>query len=299
LRSTARINLVVQGLQVHADRYFDGNTVESWSRFPASQHRLYQTILKSGVTAPILLSGDVHMSELLLKDCRQPKVETDSASRRRRYLLEVTASGMTHSWGGPSICARPRSSLPCQSPTVAYGLQAGMHWAHVNRAWTDLVDTRDPNLQSLVRNKDGTKEKVQYVLQRNFGEMEFDWDKNEVVVRLFGHGRRNKPLLSTAWNLDALDADHPISPEISSSKFDKIWNDLRDHGSTMSGDDWVCVNYRGNPTILLKLYGVLTPVLLAGAVMSLPVLLPALVAYLILLRRRNAATNATKLCTAN
>jgi alkaline phosphatase D len=110
-RSTAQVNVVVQGLQVHADRYFDGNLVEDWSRFPNSQHRLYQTILQSGVSAPVLVSGDVHMAELLRKDCRQlPIGEGDPATRT---LLEVTVSGMTHSWG-TNICARPQLSIMCQ-----------------------------------------------------------------------------------------------------------------------------------------------------------------------------------------
>jgi alkaline phosphatase D len=94
-RSTASVNVIVQGLQVHADRYFDGNLVEDWSRFPMAQHRLYQTVLKSGASAPVLVSGDVHMAELLRKDCRRRTPgDSSSASSSPRMLLEVTVSGM-------------------------------------------------------------------------------------------------------------------------------------------------------------------------------------------------------------
>ena len=75
---------------------FDGNLVEDWSRFPMAQHRLYQTILASGVNAPVLVSGDVHMAELLRRDCRQyhPDDTIHHTNSRSRMLLEVTVSGM-------------------------------------------------------------------------------------------------------------------------------------------------------------------------------------------------------------
>jgi hypothetical protein len=330
-RSNARVNLVVQGLQVHADRYYDGNVVESWGRFPTSQHRLYQAILKSGAANPVLLSGDVHMSELLLKDCRQPtQRRRHRPQSTRRYLLEVTASGMTHSWGGPSICARPHSSLPCRSAAVAKSLHAGMHWAHVNGAWTDLVDTRHPSVRSLLalssawfsneagRDKDTGEggassqtpppsQGLQFVLQRTFGELEFDWDQDRLWIRFFGHGEPRGggagPAVlrsATAWKLDALGADHPVmeggsgggSSELSSDDFDRAWGDLRAHGAIRGDDDWICLNYRGNPSFLLKLYGVATPVLLAGALMCLPVVLPAFLGYFLLIRRRYSAHDA-------
>ena len=100
-RSTAAVNIVVQGLQVHADRYFDGHLVENWSRFPMSQHRLYQAVLKPNVQAPILISGDVHMSSLMRRDCRR----IGNSDQNSRLLLELTASGMTHSWGYSTVCA--------------------------------------------------------------------------------------------------------------------------------------------------------------------------------------------------
>jgi hypothetical protein len=324
-RSKARINLIVQGLQVHPDRYYDGNVVESWGRFPKSQHRLYQTVLKSGAANPVLLSGDVHMSELLLKECRQPKKHPrhhdSTSSDPRRYLLEVTASGMTHSWGGPSLCARPHSSAPCRSGVVAGSLHAGMTWAHASGAWTDLVDTRHPAVRSLLDPSssssadgkgDGEEEAplpvprlgLQFVLERNFCELEFDWDRGRMWVRFFGHGKDRRrggaspaaaaaaALLSeTAWKLDALGSDHRPSAGgerggISPEAFDRAWSELGAHGALRGDDDWICLDYRGPPGLLLKLYGVATPVLLAGALLSVPVALPALLAYYVLLARR-------------
>jgi alkaline phosphatase D len=93
-RSTASVNIIVQGLQVHADRYFDGSLVESWSRFPLAQQRLYQTILNSNASAPILISGDVHMAEILAKHCQRFRPDNNVQATPNRMLLEVTTSGM-------------------------------------------------------------------------------------------------------------------------------------------------------------------------------------------------------------
>jgi len=87
-RSTATVNVVVQGLQVSADRFWNANKCEAWSRFPMAQHRLYQSILQSGAAAPVLVTGDVHMAELLRRDCR--KANDDSTTTRS--ILEFSTT---------------------------------------------------------------------------------------------------------------------------------------------------------------------------------------------------------------
>jgi hypothetical protein len=59
-----------------------------------AQHRLYQTILSSGAKVPVLISGDVHMAELLRRDCRQHGGGTADSYSPSRMLLELTVSGM-------------------------------------------------------------------------------------------------------------------------------------------------------------------------------------------------------------
>jgi hypothetical protein len=81
-RSKAAINIIVSGIQIHAPYVVDGNIVENWSAFPTAQHRLYQTILRStNVRAPILISGDVHLSQLLRKDCQQQYHPVEGGNR--------------------------------------------------------------------------------------------------------------------------------------------------------------------------------------------------------------------------
>jgi hypothetical protein len=69
--SRAAVNIVVSGLQVHPERFpmADGNVVEEWSKFPEARRMLYDAILNSGARGPMHVSGDVHMAQILRKDC--------------------------------------------------------------------------------------------------------------------------------------------------------------------------------------------------------------------------------------
>lgn len=296
-RSTATVNVVVQGLQVHADRFWDGNLVEDWSRFPISQHRLYQTVLKLNVSAPILVSGDVHMAEMLRKDCRQRKQRTDgngigsfSGGAEARMLLEVTMSGMTHTWG-TNICARPNSSGGCRSRVAARSLAAGMHLAHWNGAWTDVVDLRHhPGTSTNNGVEDGGsggKQRYQYTLQRNFGEFEFDWVRRQVAIRVFGEAKGSGPILNTRWDFDALSGRQELqNPMVRTEDYDLLYRRIAPHLAPAGGggeDDWICVNYRGHPGFWLKLFGFISPITTAGLLMSLPVSIPLAVLILLAL----------------
>ena len=108
-RSTASVNILVSGLQVHPDRFISGKVAEEWSRFPMAQHRLYQALLQSNVQSPLIVSGDVHMGEFLRRDCKI--VGEYSTVAPMRTLIEMTTSGMTHSWG-TYFCSRPEQWNP-------------------------------------------------------------------------------------------------------------------------------------------------------------------------------------------
>jgi len=291
-RSTAQVNIIVQGLQVHSDRFYDGNEAEDWSRFPMAQHRLYQAALQVGVNAPILVSGDVHMAELLRRDCRQHIGDSNGNSNddtnsnandhhfNTRSLLEVTTSGLTHSWG-TSICGRPESSLACRTPYVNKCLAAGMHLAHMNHAWTEVVDVGHKG------SVEGAKQRYQYSLELNFGEFEFDWEERQVVIRIHGKDVGARPLLSTRWDFDALSGKQelPASGKLSSDHYERTWAKLSTHGAQR--DDWICVNYRGLQSPALKAFGFVSPVSLVLFGMCLPIILPLILMY-ILMRTRGS-----------
>lgn len=82
--SEAQVNLIVSGVQfLPVDHVY-----EKWANFPNERERLLNLIASSGVSTPVLLSGDRHIAELMkLEDERFPN-----------GLYEITSSGLTHTW---------------------------------------------------------------------------------------------------------------------------------------------------------------------------------------------------------
>lgn len=264
-RSTAKVNIVVQGLQVHADRFFGGDTVESWSSFPMAQHRLYQAILKSNVSSPFLVSGDVHMAQLLRRDCRKQDQSDQLAS-----IIEVTTSGLTHAWCAKKFWARASSLTPLfRWSWLRHALCSGMHTAQL--FMNDVVIDDKSN--------EGAKRGRQYSLDINFAEFEFDWDSEEVTIRILGETVASAPALSTRWKFQ-----ESLPSSRRSSDFDQRYQRLKQHGA--KPDDWVCVSYNGEPSGLHKIIGAIVPISLVLTLMLFPLVVPAVVAYYILCPRR-------------
>jgi alkaline phosphatase D len=84
--STARVNFIVSGVQFLPTEH----VYEKWANFPKEREKLLDLIARSGAQTPILMSGDRHISEIMkLEDTRFPG-----------GLVEITASGLTHTWSG-------------------------------------------------------------------------------------------------------------------------------------------------------------------------------------------------------
>jgi alkaline phosphatase D len=84
--STARVNFIVSGVQFLPTEH----VYEKWANFPKEREKLLDLIARSGAQTPILMSGDRHISEIMkLEDTRFPG-----------GLIEITASGLTHTWAG-------------------------------------------------------------------------------------------------------------------------------------------------------------------------------------------------------
>ena len=82
--SEADIHVIGGGIQFLPQEH----RFEKWDNFPKERQRLIDIINKLNVSNPILLSGDRHLAEMSLiqlKDNAQP-------------LLEITSSGLTHSY---------------------------------------------------------------------------------------------------------------------------------------------------------------------------------------------------------
>jgi len=84
--SDAQLHIIGSSIQVIPEQH----GWEKWANFPQARQRLFDTIRRSGAPGVILLSGDRHMAEHSRLD---PEVIGYP-------LHEITASGLTHSWGG-------------------------------------------------------------------------------------------------------------------------------------------------------------------------------------------------------
>ena len=255
--SQARVNIIVSGLQVHTDRFpNDGNVVEEWSKFAESRDMLYDTILNSGVKSPLLISGDVHMSQFLRKDCiRSSDVQKwdsetktmEQSSPPKRSLIEITTSGMTHSWG-TSFSSQPKHHTWPLWPYSYLVSRTFMTICHFICPWNEIIVRKMGNNDDDAAQLDGPTGK-QFYLGLNFAEIEFDFldnekdapDRGALSVRIFGKKEYEPPKLEARWTFDQLSGLTNIEPEMTAK--------LRDFVSSgREASDWVCVPYRGLPS---------------------------------------------------
>lgn len=108
LRAPADVRLIVSSIQVLAE----GHRWERWGNLPAERDRLLRLIASTGAQGVALLSGDRHFAALY-------RQEAGTAYP----LVELTSSGVTHSW---------------DSPTDAQGNRIGAPFTGFNYATIDL-----------------------------------------------------------------------------------------------------------------------------------------------------------------
>ena len=246
-RSKAAVNIIVSGLQVHADRFPSANVAEEWVKFPKARQRLYEIILRSGARSPFIVSGDVHMTQLSRKDCYRRK-DTGDISSVPRPLVELTTSGLTHSWG-TCFASSERYHTAWYAPYFHFMSRASMGFNHLEVIcpWNELVETASASLGTgtdhiLFENGGAEESKTgkQFSLELNFGELEFDWQNEVVSMRVFGVSGTEQPMLSAKWAFAQLNGDSIMSGSSVGQ------NDIEKVASQLSADDqWVCVDYHG------------------------------------------------------
>ena len=276
-RSRASVNVVVNGLQVFANRYSDGNTAESWEKYPVAQQRLFDALLQGGVESPILISGDVHMTQMMRKDCARK-----GERHPKRTLVELTTSGMTHSWGTISTPIED----PDKKPTLLqrYRSFAGltlMHSLHYLCPWTDILISTPSENEGLheTGGGEGATTGLQYSLLQNFGELEFDWKERTVSLRSIGKTLDRPPLLMAKFSMDQLSGRQSVpSPHLTSKDFHEETKSTRHQ---LYSSDWVCVNHRGRDSVLAHSIGHGSTLLVLITVVPLPLLLPAFLLLLV------------------
>lgn len=157
---------------------------------------------------------------------------------------------------------------------IQWALCSGMHWAHYTPAWTEIVHTSSPY------ESNDAKHGFQYALVRNFGELNFNWDTRQVIVRVLGN--TGKVLMSTAWSIDLLSGiSEPQSKGfLKLTDFEQTYQRLTNHNVSQP-DDWICVNHRGIPSLGVKLFGVVSPICVALSIAFLPLIIVMLTVWLV------------------
>jgi hypothetical protein len=155
-----------------------------------------------------------------------------------------------------------------------------MHIAHRTSAWTELISTTTAS-----NNKPG----IQYVLERNFGELEFDWKERQAIVRIFDIN--GNALIQTAWSFDVLSGIIEPSSSMTNNKlqlsdYEETYQRLytnHHHNSTMivQPNDWICLNHNGISSFGMKLLGVIIPISSVIFIATLPINILIIVVWLI------------------
>lgn len=91
-QSTADINIIASSLQVIAEDH----RYEMWANFPKQRKQLFDLVVSSQAKNPIFMSGDRHLSEI------------SSLNWKGQKLIDITSSGLTHSFSGTEEYNRHR-----------------------------------------------------------------------------------------------------------------------------------------------------------------------------------------------
>jgi len=133
---------------------------------------MLELLARLNVSAPVLLSGDVHLAEFALGSCRGGR------------LLEVTSSGMTHSWG---------------TRDASFSNNQFLSWAMYS-----FISLAQAVMPFRYQMRDPAQGASMYFLGLNFGELEFDWHQRSVAVRVFGDGGGSEPQLQQLFQFSDL-----------------------------------------------------------------------------------------------
>ena len=265
-KSRATVNVVVNGLQVNSNLFPNPNIAESWTSFPKAQQRLYDTVL-GGALAPILVSGDVHMAQMIRTYCQNVR-----NPQQRRPLVEVTTSGMTHSWGRihtPPINDKDGTWPSWVDYVVNFVGWTAMQTMHYILPWNHLANSDGAAYNGGIEN---AKRGIQYSLERNFGELEFDWEGRTVTIRVMGEDPNAPPLLASRISLDQLSGRTQVHTDLVAARDFELEVHKRQE-LRASKAEWTCVGHRGRVTTARELTGQALVVISLGFIFGIPIFL--------------------------
>ncbi|KAF4324250.1 hypothetical protein BBO99_00000899 [Phytophthora kernoviae] len=184
MTSTAAFNVIVSGVQIlPGDRY---PVAECWGRFPSERERLLKLILESNAKGVILLSGDVHFSEINQVVC----------SNGANTITEITSSGMTHSW------------MEFHVPSMKYIMALLFTYANLVMPW-EFRPSQDSFYGYL-----------------NWGSIDFDWDHEPYPIAMVRvRGKDDQVKLQYTFKSTPFHSDSPEQDaiDIPVSAFVFVW----------------------------------------------------------------------------
>jgi hypothetical protein len=150
---------------------------------------------------------------------------------------------MTHSWGSSQVCARANLNPLCKITEFTSAVKHLMDFAHWITPMTELLLDDEKRLQ--------------YSLELNFAEFEFDWERRLVDINILGSDSDATPLLTSSWHFDQLSGKMPRKDSrVKDSDFQKVEHQLGSLAILESDDEWICANYRGLASPVHYAFGV-------------------------------------------
>jgi alkaline phosphatase D len=160
--------LIISGIQMLAEGRGAG---ESWSLFPLERIKLLNLLGKCRVPGVLLISGDVHFAEVEEAEC--------GSGVTKDQIVEITSSGMTHSWE-----TQPAPHAPYWS-FVNLFLRFLMKFARLVSPWRYVS---------------------QYYLGENFLSLKLNMnhDDDTIVTDIYGLQSNTTPVISRTWKFKEL-----------------------------------------------------------------------------------------------
>jgi hypothetical protein len=224
------------------------------------------------------------------------------------FSLVFPPSGMTHSWG---TLSKPLHNPELYHATLweqyqSFAAKTMIRLLHFLCPWTDIMDASISHHDHFENGggDNATVQGLQFSLEQNFGEIEFDWDTRNVKLRAMGTNPDAPPLLMAQINFDQLLGSSPMSNQfLSMDDYQTELNDNRGRYTSTENssyiDDqndatWICLNHRGRDTPIQHFIGHVSSALILAVLVPLPIVLPlTIIAVLLLIRIRRWSRNYT------
>ena len=125
----------------------------------------------------------------------------------------------------------------------------------------------------------------QFSLELNFGEIEFDWDQEAVLIRAIGKDPDAPPLLSASYSFDELNGEVDIPGRTTTIALSERYGQHQMDGYVIGDGKYLCMNHRAPYSRHGVLFGYGAILSLAFSFFLIPQLILCLAIYKLFSRR--------------